>query len=258
MCPDTVVFQTDWNPEAEHGQLYHMVGDGSTIDTAKSRVTGPLVSGGKDTGVKVEVRSGGPAIGFQTVTSQLYADPDMLLGYVSTDEADLQLRQVPDQGGRRTVQHQPADHHVGPGHLPERQDDRRPEGHRRQGPLLRRAAYMDYLIQSGQLDKNQIDGSYDGTPANFVADGGKSAQQGFVSAEPYFYEKVLKDWVKPIAFQLIHDAGWTSYAQALATTPDNVTKNAACFKKLVPIIQQSQVDYVKSPDKTERPRSSTW
>ena len=34
-----------------------------------------------------EVRSGGPAIGFQTVTSQLYQNDDILLGYVYTDEA---------------------------------------------------------------------------------------------------------------------------------------------------------------------------
>ena len=87
VCPETVVFQTDWNPEAEHGQLYNMVGEGYEVDTSTFRVSGPLVSGGEDTGVKIEIRSGGPAIGFQTVTSQLYADPDILLGYVSTDEA---------------------------------------------------------------------------------------------------------------------------------------------------------------------------
>ena len=44
------------------------------------------MASGKDTGVKIEVRSGGPAIGFQSVTSQLYGDPNVLLGYVSTDE----------------------------------------------------------------------------------------------------------------------------------------------------------------------------
>ena len=64
-----------------------MVGDGYTVDTGKFRVTGPLVSKGEDTGVKIEIRAGGPAIGFQSVTSQLYADPDIMLGYVSTDEA---------------------------------------------------------------------------------------------------------------------------------------------------------------------------
>ena len=41
VCPDTVVFQTDWNPEAEHGAEYNMVGEGYTADTSKLRVTGP-------------------------------------------------------------------------------------------------------------------------------------------------------------------------------------------------------------------------
>src|SRR5262245_30635320 len=87
VCPDTIVFQSDWNPESEHGQLYNMVGDGYSVDAGKLRVTGPLVSKGEDTGVKIEIRAGGPAIGFQTVTSQIYSDPDIMLGYVSTDEA---------------------------------------------------------------------------------------------------------------------------------------------------------------------------
>src|SRR5262245_44718531 len=87
VCPDTVVLQTDWNPESEHGDLYEMVGDGYTVDAGKFRVTGPLVSKGADTGVKIQVRSGGPAIGFQQVTAQLYSDPSIMLGFVSTDEA---------------------------------------------------------------------------------------------------------------------------------------------------------------------------
>ena len=88
-CPETVVIQTDWNPEAEHGFLYQMVGpDDYEVDTAAVAVRGSLIGpGGEDTGVDIEVRSGGPAIGFQTVTSQLYADEDILLGYVYTDEA---------------------------------------------------------------------------------------------------------------------------------------------------------------------------
>ena len=39
-----------------------------------------------------QIRSGGPAIGFQTVTSQMYNDDDILLGYVYTDEGDPELR----------------------------------------------------------------------------------------------------------------------------------------------------------------------
>src|SRR3954447_11966500 len=87
VCPSTVVVQTDWNPEADHGHLYEMVGPNPTVDTAKKTVTGDLVLGGKPTGVKIQIRSGGPAIGYQSVTQQMYTDKSITLGYVSTDEA---------------------------------------------------------------------------------------------------------------------------------------------------------------------------
>ena len=86
-CPDTVVIQTDWFPESEYGFLYQLLGPGYTIDKGKKRVSGPLVASGQDTGVKVEIRTGGPAIGFQQVSAQMYADKSITLGQVSTDEA---------------------------------------------------------------------------------------------------------------------------------------------------------------------------
>jgi hypothetical protein len=249
VCPDTVVFQTDWNPEAEHGAEYNMLGEGYTADTSKLRVTGPLVSKGEDTGVKIEIRSGGPAIGFQQVTSQLYADPTIMLGYVSTDEALQHSGDFPTKAVVAPFNINPQIIMWDPATYPQVKaiKDLKPLGVKVR--YFGGAAYMDYLIQSGQLDKGQTDGSYDGTPANFVAAGGKDAQQGFASAEPYFYEKVLKDWGKPIAYQLVHDAGWTAYAQSLAATPDNYAKYQDCFKKLVPIIQQSQVDYISDPSR---------
>ena len=64
-CPDTVVIQTDWMPEAEHGFLYQMVGEGYEIDAGKAYVTGPLIdAAGNDTGVKIQIRSGGAAQNF--------------------------------------------------------------------------------------------------------------------------------------------------------------------------------------------------
>jgi hypothetical protein len=244
VCPETVVFQTDWNPEAEHGQLYNMVGDGYEVDTSTFRVTGPLVSGGEDTGVKIEVRAGGPAIGFQSVTSQLYADPDILLGYVSTDEAIQNSGEFPTKAVVAPFNINPQIIMWDPATYP---DVKTIADLKEPGVKVRYfggAAYMEFLIADGQLDKAQTDGPYDGTPANFVAAGGKDAQQGFASAEPYFYEKVLTDWGKPIAYQLIHDAGWTTYAQSLAATAENFEANRDCFAALVPVIQQSQVDYV--------------
>src|SRR6266542_4395036 len=66
VCPATVVVQTNWFPQSEHGAAYRLVGPGYRIDAAHKRVTGPLVAGGHDTGVRIEVRAGGPAVGFQS------------------------------------------------------------------------------------------------------------------------------------------------------------------------------------------------
>ena len=87
-CPDTVVIQLDWMPEAEHGFVYQMVGDGYEIDAGNAYVTGPLIDAeGNDTGVKIQIRSGGAAQNFTPVTPIMYADDDILLGFVYTDEA---------------------------------------------------------------------------------------------------------------------------------------------------------------------------
>jgi hypothetical protein len=110
------------------------------------------------------------------------------------------------------------------------------------------AAYMDYLIQAGILDKAQTDDTYDGTPASFVASGGKDAQQGFGTSEPYSYKNDIKEWAKDIAYQYVHDAGWTAYAQSLGGTPANIEKYDSCLKALVPVIQQAAIDYLAAPD----------
>ena len=90
-CPATVVIQTDWNPEAEHGAQYALLGSDYTVDTKLKTVSGPLMSRAKTTGVNVEIRAGGPAIGFEAVAAQMYKDDDITLGYASTDEADPDL-----------------------------------------------------------------------------------------------------------------------------------------------------------------------
>ena len=87
VCPDTLVVQTDWNPESEHGALYGLLGDDYEVDTNKKVVKGPLVLGGEDTGIDIEIRVGGPAIGFQDVAAQMAQDPGITMGYVATDEA---------------------------------------------------------------------------------------------------------------------------------------------------------------------------
>jgi hypothetical protein len=228
-----------------------MLGDGYEVDTGALRVSGPLVaSGGQDTGVRIEVRAGGPAIGYQTVTSQIYSDPDIMLGYVSTDEAVQNSAEFPTKAVVAPFNRNPQIIMWDPETYPDVETiaDLGATGARVR--YRDPAAYMDFLVEDGQLSRDQIDGSYDGTPANFVAAGGKDAQQGFASSEPYFYEEVLEQWMKPVAYQLIHDAGWTPYAQSLAGTPETISAESDCLAELVPIIQQAQVDYVKDPAET--------
>ena len=93
-CPSTVTIQADWFPGAEEGLLYELLDpagdskDSIAVDADAKRVTGPLIDGDNGyTGVNVDIRSGGPAIGNQAVTSLMYQDPDILLGYVNMDSA---------------------------------------------------------------------------------------------------------------------------------------------------------------------------
>lgn len=250
ICPDVVTIQTDWNPEAEHGFVYQLVGDGYEVDAAGVRVTGPLVASGVDTGVKIQVRSGGPAVGFSSPTSLMYQDPTILLGFVYTDSAVQDSGEFPTMSVVAPFNISPQIIMWDPATYPNVKTIADLKATGAKVRYFGGASYMEYLTSTGILDKKQVDGTYDGTPANFVADGGKSAQQGFASSEPYYYEKVLTDWAKPVAYQTIHDAGWTAYAQSLGGTPANIAANTECLKLLVPMIQQAQMDYVTDPAET--------
>jgi len=92
VCPAKIVLQTDWNPESEHGMLYQLIGPGYEVDTEKVAVRGDLVANGQKTGVQVEVRPGGPAVGYQQVTALLYQDPEIMLGFTSAASSSGQRR----------------------------------------------------------------------------------------------------------------------------------------------------------------------
>lgn len=251
ICPETVAIQTDWMPEAEHGFLYQMVGEGYTIDADKAYVTGPLIDGaGTDTGVDVQIRSGGGAQNFQSVTSIMYQDDDILLGYVYTDEAIQNSATFPTVAIESGFEKNPQMIMWDPATYPDVKGiaDLGTEGVKIR--YFGGAAYMDFLTSTGVLSKDQVDGSYTGDPSLFVTDEGKSAQQGFGSAEPYLYEEDLETWMKPVKYEYINDIGWENYAESIATKPENITKYSDCFKALVPIIQQASVDYVNDPART--------
>lgn len=252
-CPSTIVLQTDWNPEAEHGGQYELVGPNPTINTSAKEVTGELVAhGGVDTGVQIQIRAGGPAIGYQTVTSQMYKDPTITLGYLGTDEQIANSQTNPTVAvmagleiSPQIIQWSPAAHpawktiaDIG----------------KTSTPVLyyQGASYMDYLLGKGILKKSQVNGSYDGTPTVFVASGGQDAVQGFATAEPYIWSHDVAAWDKPMKYELIADAGFNFYQQEIGVRKNALPGLTSCLKKLVPIMQQSIVDYIANPAPTEK------
>ena len=246
ICPANVVIQTDWFPEAEHGMLYQIIGAPYKIDLAKKTVSGALIDAkGKSTGVNVEVRTGGPAIGFGAPIASMATDSSITMGYMNTQEADkydkIPMLQVmaPLEKNPQMIMWDPATYPT-----VKTIDDLSKQGVKIN--LFSKDTLL-FFINDGRVKDELADPSYDGSPARFIAEKGKIAQQGFASAEPYSYEFEFKEWAKPVAYQLLFDAGIQDYSQTLAIRPGDKAKLAPCLKKLVPLMQQAQVDYIKSP-----------
>ncbi len=249
VCPETVVIQLDWQPEAEHGAMYQLVGDNPTWDVDKKKVSGPLVDMGQPTGVNVEIRTGGPAIAFESVVSTMYKDPSITLGYIATDEQIATSGEFPTKSFVAPLAKNPQIIMWDPEKYPEAnaiRDLPKDVKVRVFGP----AAYLSFLVADGQITKDQIDGSYKGNPAAWVADNGTAAQQGFGSAEPYIYKNEVAEWGKDVKYQYISDAGWDAYAATIGTRAADVEKLTPCLKLLVPVIQRAQRDYIKDPAET--------
>ena len=257
VCPETIVIQTDWFPEAEHGALYEMVGENPTIDADAKIVSGPLVTqGGAETGVNIEIRTGGPAIGPQQVVSVMNQDADITFGYVASDEAIENYAEIPTTAFVAPLEINPQIIMWDPATYPEVETIADlATANDGEGVTIRyfeTGAYMQFLLADGQVTEAQLDGSYDGGPSVFIAENGAIAQQGFASAEPYNYENVFADWGKPVEFQLIHDAGWQAYAAPLAVLDSKKDELSDCMAAFAPVVQQATVDYVNDPVETNQ------
>ena len=248
VCPDPVVVQTDWFPEAEHGSLYELLGADYTVDADNKVVVGPLHSQGAPTGVDVEIRAGGPAIG-ASIAVTFYADDSIMLAYASTDNQVLST-DTPRLSVLAPLEKNPQIIMWDPETYPEAQTiaDLGESGVTIN--VFGGQTFTDIFVAEGVLSEDQIDPSYDGGPSRFIGEGGQIAQQGFASAEPYQYEHAFTDWGRPVAYELIHDAGFEIYSQTLAIRPDDLDTLRPCLELLVPVIQQSTVDYITDPERT--------
>lgn len=246
VCPDTVVVQTSWWPQPDDGYAYQLLGPNPTIDKDNNRVVGPLGS----TGVNLQIRAGGPAVGFQQVSSLLALDDSILLGSIGTDDAVQNSSKAPtvavfapyEKSPLALLWGDPAWNFTSVADIGRSGETVLvPEGF----------AWPDVFEREGLLNKSQIDTSYQGTPDRFVVADGKIVQVGYATNEPYQLEHDVKAWGKPVEYLLLYNE-YPVYQSALSIRQDKLAANRACLAKLVPLFQQAQRDYMTSPDPTNR------
>jgi hypothetical protein len=254
ICPSTVEIQQNWTPEAEQGAYYQLAASGGTIDSSQKTYTAPLLnpSTGKATGVNVELLAGGPATGYSNPEQLIYENQSILLGVDATDSQIQSYAKTPTIGVVSPMNlydnvffWSPAKHNLGG-----------ISGIGASGATLLSygtgGALNLYLEAKGELHHSQIDGAYNGSPADFVASGGAMISGGYATYEPFYYSHQLTAWDQPISYQLIETTGYNPYSNDTFVTPANLKKYSKCLSKLVPMIQQAQITYLQSPNRVNQ------
>lgn len=243
-CPETVVFQTDWFPQAEHGGLYHLMGDDFVTSKDTGATVGSLVIDGTPTDRRIEIRAGGPYLQSPVVT-EMYQDDSIMLGYVGTDVAVSRFSDAPTLAVFNALTVNPqvvlwnADDHPDATTLAEVADAVRAIY------VFGEPTWMRYFINQGLVNENKVDSNYQG---NLVLATEDVAHQGFLTSEPYKYATLDTGTIRT-NHVLIHDLGWNSYPQNLAVRSDRLEELRPCLEDLVPVLQQAQLDYIANPDR---------
>jgi hypothetical protein len=247
-CPATVVMQQDWQPQAEHGAMYALVGPDRVIDTNAKSVRGSLVAQGVDTGVDIEVRPGGPSVGFQPVSSLMALDDSIVLGAVNTDLAIAAASTNPTVAVVSQITTSPLMLMWDPESHPGAQTLR--EVAASGVPVVTSESVVTALLESQRIiTPAQVDTSYEGTPARFVSDP-RILQQGYATSEPFHYEHEIPEWGRPVRSQKLAEYGYVVYPEPLAVRADRLEELRPCLEKLVPIMQRSMLDFLANPGPT--------
>ncbi len=245
VCDSTVAVQTDWFPQAEHGGLYELLGGEYTVDAVAGTTTGPLTFRGAATGVNLQIRAGGPFLNSPVVT-EMFLDDSITLGYVGTDVAISRYAETPTLAVFNALAVNPQvilwnkALHPTAATISDIAKEVEAVSVYSFGP------YVQYLVNAGIIDARKVDANYKGDFALATRD---IAHQGFATSEPYRY-RTLESGAINTAYQLVHDAGWTSYPQNLAINKLRLEELRPCLTALVPIMQQAQIDFVGDPERT--------
>ena len=245
VCNPTIAIQTDWYPQAEHGGIYELLGTDYVVDATAGTTTGALIVDGVDSGVDLQIRAGGPFIESPVVT-EMFLDDTIMFGYVGTDVAISRYAETPTLAVFNALTINPqiilwnADKHPQVSTIAEVAQEVPAVS------VFGDRPYMRYLVEQGIVPADKVDTNYKG---NLLLATDDIAHQGFATSEPYRY-RTLESGAIATAYQLVHDAGWTSYPQNLAVNKLRVEELSACLAALVPVMQQAQINFIGNPERT--------
>ena len=242
VCPATIVVQTDWFPESEHGGLYQLMGDDAVASKDTGAAVGSLMVNGQPTGVNLEIRAGGPFLESPVVT-EMYQDNAITFGYVGTDVAITRYTDAPTLAVFNALNINPQVLLWDATKHPEAKTIADTAKTIKTFYVYGDPAWMRYFAAQGLIQTDQVDSNYKG---NLLLSTEDAAHQGFATSEPYKYAN-LESGAITTGYQLIHDAGWNSYAQNLAIRKDRLEELRPCLEQIVPIFQQAQLDYIADP-----------
>ena len=249
-CPKTITVQKDWLAEVEHASVYQLIGDKGKM--SESTYEGPLGS----TGVNMKIIDGGPGMGEgQTPITTLFAGnlkfnitPD--LAFISTDDAAIFSSKFPvvavvaplDKSPQMLFW-DPATYPNGFKSIADLKEFAKTNNKIYIGSI--KQTYGKYLVDQGVPASAFLEG-YAGDAEKFVTNGGKWLNQGYASNEVYDFT-TGRGWTKPIKYVYVSDLGYDYYPSSISVSKAKLPELKNCLAKLVPLIQQAQVDYINDP-----------
>jgi hypothetical protein len=249
VCPNPVVVQSDWLPEADHGFLYELIGGGGTM--SQYTYQGPLGS----TGVNLEILAGGPGLGngvsqpSSLYVGNLVKGVTPMLSFVSLDDAIQYSKQYPVTSvfaeynkSPQIIIYDPSKYTI------HNLDDLKAATAKGAKIYVQSTTYsfVRYLVGQG-ISSNAFIGGYQGDLEKFVGAAGSLLNQGYSTNEVYTLEQATPQWNKPVGYAYVSDMGFPFYQSSVTVATNKLTTYSGCLSKLIPLMQKAQVDFVKNP-----------
>ena len=208
LAADKVTFATNWKAEAEHGGFYQAVADGTYAKY----------------GLEVTIRAGGPQSNERALLSAGRAE--FIMGGNMNPAFNAVQEGIPTRVVAAVMQKDPQVFlsHPGVG-MDTFESLKKATMFVSRGGV---ASFYQWMIAEHGFTEGQVK-PYTFNPAPFLADK-KSAQQGYVTSEPYAVEKA--GGFKPNIF-LLADYGYDTYATTIETTNELIEKKPDLVQRFV-------------------------